>query len=167
MIMANILKCLLFVFICRTTNGGGGGDGGFGGDPPPPVKAAFTATLPGGVNPYGQNEKIRYNRMLCTEAGYNHYTGIFTVGEGKAGNYLVSVTMMSGFVTAHTTLRKNGAIYVWLYTGNQYDMATQTVCMELEEGDTIWVQMNNKASSLFDVYNTFTAVRINGFDPSK
>ena len=105
--------------------------------------------------------------MLCTDAGYNHYTGIFTVGAGKAGNYLVSVTMMSGLVTAHTTLRKNGAIYVWLYTGNQYDMATQTVCMELAEGDTIWVQMNNKASSLFDVYNTFTAVRINGFDPQK
>ncbi|XP_063443408.1 uncharacterized protein LOC134723790 [Mytilus trossulus] len=156
MIMAYILKSLLFVFICRTTYGGGrGGD-------PLPVKAAFTATLPGGANHYGLNEKIRYNQMLCTDDGYNYHTGTFTVGTGKAGNYLVSVTMMSGLhVTAHTTLRKNGAIYVWLYTGYHYDMATQTVCMKLADGDKIWVQMNNKASSLFDVYNTFTAVRIN------
>ncbi|VDI60719.1 Hypothetical predicted protein, partial [Mytilus galloprovincialis] len=121
---------------------------------------AFTATLPGGNNPYPKDGDIIYNKMLCKDPGYKSITGIFTVGTGMAGSYLVSVTMMSGTVTAHTTLRKNGDIYVWLYTSNQYDMATQTVCMQLEVGDKIWVQMTNQASSLFDVYNTFSAVRI-------
>ncbi|VDI58801.1 Hypothetical predicted protein [Mytilus galloprovincialis] len=122
--------------------------------------AGFTATLPGGVNPYALNAMIKYNRMLCPDADYNKDTGIFIVGAGMAGNYLVSVTMMSGLVTGYTTIRKNNAIYVYLYTGRPYEMATQTVYMQLAVGDTIWVQMTIKASSLFDVYNTFTAVRI-------
>ena len=67
--------------------------------------------------------------------------------------------MMSGTFTAHTTLRKNGIIMVWLYTGNQYDMASQTINCDLVEGDVLCVQMQS-GSSLFSVYNTFTAVRI-------
>lgn len=77
-----------------------------------------------------------------------------------AGTYLVSDTMMSGDVNTHTTLRKNGAFYVWLYAGEKYEMATQTIIMQLVEGDQIWVQMTNKASIFFDVYNTFTIAKI-------
>ncbi|VDI58799.1 Hypothetical predicted protein [Mytilus galloprovincialis] len=124
------------------------------------MSAAFTATLPGGVNPYALNAMIKYNKILCTDAGYNKDTGIFMVSAGMAGNYLVSVTMMSGLVTGYTTLKKNGTPNVYLYTGTPYEMATQTVYMQLAVGDTIWVEMSFKASSLFDVYNTFTAVRI-------
>ena len=76
------------------------------------------------------------------------------------GVYSVSVSMMSGTVTAHATLRKNEAILVWLFTNKEYDMASQTINIQLVEGDEIWVQMTNQASSLFDVYNTFSAVRI-------
>ncbi|VDI30050.1 Hypothetical predicted protein [Mytilus galloprovincialis] len=120
--------------------------------------AAFTATLPGGVHPYQNGAFIGYPIKLLNNSGYSN--GIFTVLPGMGGVYLVSVTMMSGSVTGHTTLRKNGAIYVWLFTNKEYDMASQTINIQLAEGDRIWVQMTNQASSLFDVYNTFSAIRI-------
>ncbi|XP_071176381.1 thrombospondin-1-like [Mytilus edulis] len=120
--------------------------------------AAFTATLPGGVHFFQNGGFIGYPIKLLDNRGYS--SGIFTVLPGLGGVYSVSVTMMSGYVTAHTTLRKNGAILVWLFTNNKYDMASQTINIQLVEGDRIWVQMTNQASSLFDVYNTFSAVRI-------
>lgn len=96
--------------------------------------------------------------MLLADSDYNSGSGVFT--PSKNGTYSVSVTMMSGTVAAHLTLRKNGVTYVWLYTGNEYDMATQNVNMDLKVGDQVWVQMTNAARSLFDVYNTFSAVLI-------
>ncbi|VDI17779.1 Hypothetical predicted protein [Mytilus galloprovincialis] len=120
--------------------------------------AAFTATLTGGVHSYQNGGLIGYPIKLLDTRGYSN--GIFTVLPGMGGVYLVSATMMSGSVTGHTTLRKNGAILVWLFTNNEYDMASQTINIHLVEGDRIWVQMTNQASSLFDVYNTFSAVRI-------
>ncbi|XP_063443256.1 uncharacterized protein LOC134723625 [Mytilus trossulus] len=140
MMMTHIFTCILFVLMFRSSN------------------AAFTATLPSGNHFYPQNGIIRYNRMLLTDSAYNSNSGVYTVTTN--GTYSVSVTMMSGTVAAHLTMRKNSAIYVWLYTGNEYDMATQNVNMNLVIGDQIWMQMNNQASRLFDVYNTFSAVRI-------
>ncbi|VDI18351.1 Hypothetical predicted protein [Mytilus galloprovincialis] len=117
--------------------------------------AAFTATLPGGVHLFQNDDFIGYPIKLLDNRGYS--SGIFTVLPGLGGVYSVSVTMMSGSVTAHTTLRKNGAILVWLFTNKEYDMASQTINIQLVVGDRIWVQMTNQASSLFDVYNTFSA----------
>ncbi|CAG2249589.1 THBS1 [Mytilus edulis] len=122
------------------------------------VCAAFTSTLPGGVHPYQNGAVIGYPIKLLDNSGYSN--GIFTVLPGMGGIYSVSVTIMSGSVTGHTTLRKNGAILVWLFTYKEYDMASQTINIQLAEGDRIWVQMTNQASSLFDVYNTFSAIRI-------
>ncbi|VDI39328.1 Hypothetical predicted protein [Mytilus galloprovincialis] len=151
MIMAHILNCILFVFICCISI-----VNGVIIAPVPTTGGGFTATLSSGPNSYAKDAIIQYNRILCPNSNYN--AGKYTVT--VAGNYLVSVTMMSGTVTAHTTLMKNTAIYVWLYTGNQYDMATQTVYMQLAVGEMIWVKMTNKASILFDVYNTFTVVQV-------
>ncbi|VDI18353.1 Hypothetical predicted protein [Mytilus galloprovincialis] len=120
--------------------------------------AAFTATLPGGAHPYQNGGLIGFSIKLLDNRGYSN--SIFTVPPGMGGVYLVSVTMMSGTVTGHTTLRKNGAILVWLFTNIEYDMASLTINIQLVEGGRIWIQMNNQASSLFDVYNTFSAVRI-------
>ncbi|XP_063397677.1 uncharacterized protein LOC134682000 [Mytilus trossulus] len=141
MIMTHIFTFLLFVLMCRSSN------------------AAFTGTLPTGLHSYAQNAIINnHNNVLNSDPNYSG--GIYTVPAGQAGTYLVSVTMMSGDDSTHTTLMKNGAIYVWLYTGEKYEMATQTVSMTLVVGDQIRVQMTNKASTLFDVYNTFTVAKI-------
>ncbi|XP_063447257.1 uncharacterized protein LOC134726773 [Mytilus trossulus] len=145
MIMTYIFTCILFVLMCGTS------------------RASLTATLTTGYHSYPANGVIKYSKFLCNDPCYNNATGIYTVCPGMAGCYLVSVTMMSGQVMAHTTLRKNGGIYVWLFTGNSWDMATQTVCMKLEVADQIWIQMQNSASYLFDVYNTFNVVKIPTF----
>ncbi|XP_063442572.1 thrombospondin-1-like [Mytilus trossulus] len=91
--------------------------------------AAFTATLPGGVYPYQNGGLIGYPIKLLDTRGYSN--GIFTVLPGMGGVYSVSVTMMSGSVTGHTTLRKNGDILVWLFTNKEYDMASQTINIHL------------------------------------
>ncbi|XP_063443251.1 uncharacterized protein LOC134723620 [Mytilus trossulus] len=158
MIMAHILNCILIVFICckSIVNGQPGPVIPPPGGTTPATAAGLTATLPSGVHSYAKDAMIQYSRILCPNTNYNAGKYTATV----AGYYLVSVTMMSGTVTAHTTIMKNNNIYVWLYTSNQYDMATQTVCMQLAVGEMVWVKMTNRASILFDVYNTFTVVKL-------
>ncbi|CAG2201410.1 BCS1 [Mytilus edulis] len=125
------------------------------------VSADLTATLTTGAHSYPPNGVIGYNRVINTEFSNSYSNGIYTVSRGNAGRYLVSVTMMSGLVPAWLTLRRNEAeIYVWLYTGTPWQMATQTVSMALGVSDRISVHMQSTASRLFDVYNTFTVMWI-------
>ncbi|VDI09819.1 Hypothetical predicted protein [Mytilus galloprovincialis] len=143
MMMTHVLTCILFMLMFSTS------------------KAQFTATLPSGYNTANLQPCIQYNMVKCLGMGvnYNPMTGEFTAT--VAGNYLVSVTMMTGTVAGHTNLMKNNdPVYVWLFTGNQYDMGTQVVLMNLAVNDRVWVRMANGASTLFDVYNTFSAVRV-------
>ncbi|XP_063398905.1 collagen alpha-1(X) chain-like [Mytilus trossulus] len=131
--------------------------------------AAFTVTLPSGTQTRSADSKVRYDQIIYNPQNeYSPTTGIFTVGNGLAGVYWMSVSMMSGLVPAHTTIMKNGEILVWLFTNNSYDMATQSITVELSAGDKIWVQIANSGSSLFSVYNTFSAFKImstEGFSP--
>ncbi|XP_063443252.1 uncharacterized protein LOC134723621 [Mytilus trossulus] len=141
MTMMHLFTCFLFVLMFGTSE---------------QCEASFTATLPGGYNTNNLKPCVQYNQVLCPDDGYNSTTGVFTAEIN--GTYIVSVTMMTGLVAGHTNLMKNDGTYVWLYTGNQWDMATQVVCMDLVEGDRIWVIMANTASyTLFDVYNVFSA----------
>lgn len=103
---------------------------------------------------------VKYGTKLINgdlASDYDPVTSIYTVPHN--GIYKVTVTMMSGLVTGHTTLRKNGEIIVWLFTYKEYDMATQSINLQLQREDKLWVQMNS-GSSLFSVYNTFSAVLI-------
>lgn len=121
--------------------------------------AAFTVTLPSGTQ---TDSKVRYDQIIYNPLNdYSPTTGIFTVGDGLGGVYSVSVSMMSGRIPAHTTIMKNGEIVVWLFTNNSYDMASQSITIELSSGDKLWVQIANSGSSLFSVYNTFSAFQIN------
>ncbi|VDI42533.1 Hypothetical predicted protein, partial [Mytilus galloprovincialis] len=122
---------------------------------------AFTATLPTGPHCCAKTfPRVKYSEIKCADPGYDPVTGTFTVAAGMAGKYLVSVTMMTGTAAGHLQLIKNAPpAYVWLYTGNEYDMATQTVCMDLVVGDQVWVQPTYWAMYLFDVYNTFTVIK--------
>ncbi|XP_071172031.1 uncharacterized protein [Mytilus edulis] len=139
MIMTHICTCVLFVLMCGTSD------------------AASTATLPTGYHTgVTITPCVKYSRRLCMDPNYNPLTGIYTVTMN--GTYLVSVTMMTGIYAGHCRLTKNKVNYVWLYTGNQYDMATQTVCMDLVVGNQISVVTS--APALFDVYNTFTVVKV-------
>ncbi|VDI29901.1 Hypothetical predicted protein [Mytilus galloprovincialis] len=142
MIMRSVLTCILVVSMCRTSI------------------AAFTATSPLNAQPVPTGSIVKYGSKLINgdlASDYDPVTSIYTVP--RTGIYKVTVTMMSGLVTGHTTLRKNGEIVVWLFTNKEYDMATQSINLQLQLGDEIWVQMNS-GSSLYSVYNTFSAVLI-------
>ena len=65
--------------------------------------AGFTATLPLGFTPVSIGSKVRYNQILLNKGG-EYTSGLFTVN--TKGLYHVSVSMMSGRVTSHTTLKK-------------------------------------------------------------
>ncbi|VDI73162.1 Hypothetical predicted protein, partial [Mytilus galloprovincialis] len=102
--------------------------------------ADVTVSLTTGVHSYPANGIIRYNQLIEGNLipNYNFATGIYTVPPLGNGRHLVSVTMMSGLVPAHLTLRKNGlGIKVWLFTGTPWEMATQTIFMILADGDRI------------------------------
>ncbi|XP_071172028.1 collagen alpha-2(VIII) chain-like [Mytilus edulis] len=146
MIMRSVLTCILVVSMCRTSTGC--------------IRAAFTATLPLNAQPVPTGSIVKYGTKLINgdlASDYDPVTSIYTVP--RTGIYKVTVTMMSGLVTGHTTLRKNGEIIVWLFTYKEYDMATQSINLQLQREDKLWVQMNS-GSSLFSVYNTFSAVLI-------
>ncbi|XP_063412926.1 uncharacterized protein LOC134695586 [Mytilus trossulus] len=147
MIMKPIITSILFVLMCRACT------------------AHFTVTLPSGKTTVGVGNKVKYNTAVDNPAtsGYSTTTGIFTVpatGTG-AGNgvYSLSVSMMSGTQSAHLTLRKGTTVLAWLYTNKDYNMASQTVNVNLVAGDMISVQMNSGAD-LFDVYNTFSVAKV-------
>lgn len=106
--------------------------------------------------------KVKYDQVHYVTGSppvYDLDTGIFTVPTGQAGVYSVSVSMMSGDQPSHLTLRKDGVALVWLFTSKDNNMASQTINVNLAEGDLIFVQMNS-GSSLFSVYNTFSAVKV-------
>ncbi|CAG2242997.1 CSMD [Mytilus edulis] len=136
-------------------------DGSWSGGPPVCAYStvaghAFTATLPLGYTPVSIGSPIKYTLINSASIGseYNAATGIYTVA--KPGIYLISVSMMSGLLTAsHLTIRKNADVLVWLYTNNDYDMASQTININLAANDKISVVVNS-GSSLFSVYNTFS-----------
>ncbi|VDI15734.1 Hypothetical predicted protein [Mytilus galloprovincialis] len=125
------------------------------------IYAAFTVTLSSGTQTRSADSKVRYDQIIYNPQNeYSPITGIFTVGNELGGVYSVSVSMMSGRVPAHTTIMKNGELLVWLFTNNSYDMASQSITVELSAGDKVWVQIANSGSSLFSVYNTFSAFQI-------
>ncbi|VDI12462.1 Hypothetical predicted protein [Mytilus galloprovincialis] len=147
MMMKPTLTCILFVLMCRGSI------------------AHFTMTLPSGTTTVGSGNKVKYNTVVDnpTGSGYNPTTGCFTVvagtGPAGAGVYSISVSMMSGFDPSHLTIRKGSQVLVWLYTDKDYNMASQTINVNLVLADQICVQMET-GSDLFDVYNTFSMAKI-------
>ncbi|XP_063415223.1 uncharacterized protein LOC134697108 [Mytilus trossulus] len=153
--MTTFLTSIFFVLMCSSCS------------------AYFTVTLPNtGNTVVGIGNKVKYNTNVLTNpattvSGYDPSTGIFTVlsttagGAGAgAGVYSLSVSMMvDGTKPTHLTLRKGAEILVWLFAHQRFNMASQTINVNLVEGDQIFVQMNT-GNELFDVYNTFSVAKV-------
>ncbi|VDI46455.1 Hypothetical predicted protein [Mytilus galloprovincialis] len=141
--MTTILTGILFVSMCLASTD------------------AFSYSLQSGSLQVGVGNKVKYSKEIYTGSGYDPNTGIFTVT--VPGIYLISVTMMSGFSSAHLTVRKGpaapGLILGWLFTDRSFNEACLTIDISLVVDDTIYVQMNS-GSDLFDVYNTFSVSKI-------
>ncbi|CAC5388710.1 C1QL [Mytilus coruscus] len=123
---------------------------------------AFTATLSGKHVKWLKGDIIKYSRILTNIGNrYDPSTGIFTVE--TPGVYSVSTSMIGGIRQCTlATLRKNGNILVWLFTGPKWDMASQTIYIAMVKGDKIWVQIQSNILKLNvkHIYHHLNAVLI-------
>ncbi|XP_063413362.1 uncharacterized protein LOC134695849 [Mytilus trossulus] len=142
--MTTILTGILFVSMCLAST------------------AAFSLSLQSGIIPVSAGTNVKYNKdiNLPANSGYDKATGVFTVPTTNgAGTYIISVTMMSGFKSAHLNVMKGTTILGWLFTDKTYNMASLTIDAVLAANEQISVQMKF-GSELFDVYNTFSVTKI-------
>ncbi|XP_063415960.1 uncharacterized protein LOC134697607 [Mytilus trossulus] len=143
-IMTPILTGILFVSMCLAST------------------AAFSLSLQSGIIPVTQGTNVKYDKDINAPAlgdGYDRATGVFTVPTTGAGTYLISVSMMSGFKSAHLNVMKGTTVLGWLFTDKTYNMASLTIDALLAANDQMSVQMKF-GSELFDVYNTFSVTKI-------
>ncbi|XP_063415519.1 uncharacterized protein LOC134697276 [Mytilus trossulus] len=150
--MTTILTGILFVSMCLAST------------------AALSYSLESGKHEFITGDIVKYNKPIYNGgaagvAAYNPLTGVFTT-PATGGTYLISVTLMSGFKSAHLTVRKGpappgtkGLILGWLFTDKTFNIASLSIDYALADGDTIWVEITT-GTELFDVYNTFSVAKI-------
>ncbi|VDI84061.1 Hypothetical predicted protein [Mytilus galloprovincialis] len=124
---------------------------------------AFTVTLNRNSIIWKKGDILKFTRVLTNIGNtYNIYTGIFTVATD--GVYAVSAAMIGGKgQSTHVSLRENGQVMVWLFTGPQFDMAAQTINLALRKGDRLWLRMEAHRVHIFHIvhpYHQLSAVLI-------
>ncbi|XP_070710256.1 C1q-related factor-like [Pempheris klunzingeri] len=126
-------------------------------------KIAFTAALGNTVGPFEHDTPLKYQRILSNlGSGYNPATGIFTAM--TRGMYYFSYTMYnnnSGQPNSVVSLMMNSqrVVSTWDTEGNDsHDSATNTAVVQLEAGDSVFVQLYANRVLYDDgyYYNTFS-----------
>lgn len=126
-------------------------------------KMAFSAALGSSVGPYQQDTPLKYQRILSNiGSGYNPATGIFTARVG--GVYYFRYTMYNnnaGQPNSVVSLMMNSQrlVSTWDTVGNDYhDSATNAAVVQLEAGDSVFVQLYASRVLYDDInyYNTFS-----------
>lgn len=126
-------------------------------------KMAFSSALGESVGPYQQDTVVKYQRILSNiGSGYNPATGIFTAR--VRGVYYFRYTMYNnnaGQANSVLSLMMNSQrlVSTWDTVGNDYhDSATNAAVVQLEAGDSVFVQLY-ASRVLYDdgyYYNTFS-----------
>ncbi|XP_029017944.1 complement C1q-like protein 2 [Betta splendens] len=124
---------------------------------------AFSAALGNSMGPFEQDTPLRYQRILSNIGnGYNPATGIFTAM--VRGVYYFSYTMYNNNVgqsNSMVSLIKNSqrVVSTWGTVGNEtHDSATNAAVVQLEAGDSVFVQLY-ATRIIYDnsyYYNTFS-----------
>lgn len=126
-------------------------------------KVAFTVALGVSVGPLQQDTPLKYPKIISNfGSGYNPATGIFTAM--VRGVYYFRFTMYNnnlGQPNSVVSLMKNSQSLVttWDTTGNdQHDSASNAAVMQLEAGESVFVQLyaNRVLYDDSNHYNTFT-----------
>lgn len=99
---------------------------------------AFTAVLTKDFS-LGKHQTIEYNKVTTNIGNaYDTRHGHFTAP--VHGIYLMSASSMSDSNTGiHTEIVRNGEQIVAMY-GDDYDIASHTIVVELEPNDMVWVR---------------------------
>uniref|UniRef100_A0A3Q1J4N7 C1q domain-containing protein n=1 Tax=Anabas testudineus TaxID=64144 RepID=A0A3Q1J4N7_ANATE len=126
-------------------------------------KMAFSAALGVSVGPFQQDTALKYQRILTNiGSGYNPATGIFTAR--VRGVYYFRYTMYNnnaGQPNSVVSLMMNSQklVSTWDTVGNDnHDSATNAAVVQLEAGDSVFVQLW-ASRVLYDdglYYNTFS-----------
>jgi hypothetical protein len=129
------------------------------------MMVAFTAILSKSIS-LGSKQVIRYDKIIANVwKAYTPSTGIFLVT--LSGIYTLYVSMMGQHSNGiHVQLVRNGSELVRLYTGGagRYELASQTINVELPRGDRVWVQRRESTGEKVyggGTYNVFSAALLN------
>ncbi|TKS90787.1 Collagen alpha-1(VIII) chain [Collichthys lucidus] len=126
-------------------------------------KIAFTATLGSSVGPLAEDMSLKYQRILTNIGrGYNPATGIFTAT--ARGVYYFRYTMYNnnaGHPNSVVSLMKNGERMMSSWDtsgGDANDSASNAAVLQLEVGDSVYVQLYKNRLVYDDAmyYNTFS-----------
>lgn len=126
-------------------------------------KLAFTAALGASRGPFQQNTPVKYQKIISNiGSGYNPATGMFTAM--VRGVYYFRFTMYnnnSGQPNSVVSLIKNSQhlVTTWDTTGNDnHDSASNAAVVQLEAGDSVFVQLyaNRLIYDDSNNYNTFS-----------
>ncbi|XP_068443096.1 complement C1q-like protein 2 [Clinocottus analis] len=127
------------------------------------LKMAFSAALGTSTGPFGQDTPLKYQRILSNiGSGYNPATGVFTAM--ARGIYYFSYTMYnnnSGQPNSVVSLMMNSQkmVSTWDTVGeDSQDSATNSAVVQLEAGDSVYVQLYANRAVFDDsyYYNTFS-----------
>lgn len=127
------------------------------------TKLAFTAALGASRGPFQQNTPVIYPKIISNiGSGYNPATGMFTAM--VRGVYYFRFTMYnnnSGQPNSVVSLIKNSQhlVTTWDTTGNDnHDSASNAAVVQLEAGDSVFVQLyaNRLIYDDSNNYNTFS-----------
>lgn len=127
------------------------------------TKMAFTAALGSPIGPFQQSTPVKYPKILSNiGSGYNPNTGIFTAR--VRGVYYFRYTMYnnnSGQPNSVVALMMNSQrlVHTWDTTGSDHhDSASNAAVVQLEAGDSVFVQLEATRVLYDDTnnYNTFS-----------
>ncbi|XP_040029027.2 cerebellin-1 [Gasterosteus aculeatus] len=127
------------------------------------TQMAFSAALGTSIGPFGQDTPVKYQRILSNiGSGYNPATGIFTAM--ARGMYYFSYTMYNndgGQPNSVVSLMMNSQkmVSTWgTVAKDTQDSATNAAVVQLEAGDSVYVQLYANRAVFDDsyYYNTFS-----------
>ncbi|VDI76173.1 Hypothetical predicted protein [Mytilus galloprovincialis] len=129
-------------------------------------KVGFSAVLTHDVT-LGPLQAIEYDKVITNIGnGYDARHGIFTVPIN--GLYIVSATTCSGpSQGVRTEIVRNGIQLAALY-GDDYDIASHTIVVSLEQNDEVWVRHFAEGTSTVHAggdryYSSFSGVLVAAF----
>jgi len=135
---------------------------------------AFTAYLDHIADHLGIGQIVVYNQILINDGnGYNKYTGIFTAP--VTGTYFFSFTILVTHTATNVRLVKDGEQLVGavVYSSNELlptssyhpvsDQSSNSVVVQLNAGQSVWVEAYAFADTEIDGYPGFRFVSFSGF----
>lgn len=112
------------------------------------------------------NDKVIYNTVFTNLGNaYDPRTGVFTSRTAGVYKFEVHALSSAGNRQARLSIRHNNKDTVTLYSApNTYNTASNTVILQLSEGDTVYVVAYIHSAHLYgthaEIYSTFTGIML-------